>query len=308
MQDEKLQKVLARSGLGSRREMERFIEQGHVFVNGEPARLGDRIKEGDEVEIDGRPVRIVFPSQAPCRVLIYNKPLGEVCTRHDPEGRATVFDKLPPLKQGRWIIVGRLDINTSGLLLFTTDGELANRLMHPSANIDREYAARVLGEVDEAMLERLKQGVLLEDGMAKFSDVQFFDGEGANKWYHCVVMEGRNREVRRLWESQGVQVNRLKRVRFGPVFLPSDVKVGTWRELETREINILRDEAGLEAIKPLAITREEKIEEQRLYRRQRARQSSDAPEASRQARPTGRPKGRSVGRRATTRARRVPRR
>lgn len=308
MQDEKLQKVLARSGFGSRREMERFIDEGRVMLNGERARLGDRVKEGDKVELDGRPARLVFPSEAPCRVLIYNKPLGEVCTRHDPEGRPTVFDNLPPLKQGRWIIIGRLDINTTGLLLFTTDGELANRMMNPSANIDREYAVRVLGDVDEAMLERLKQGVLLDDGMANFTDVQFFDGEGANKWYHCVVMEGRNREVRRLWESQGVQVNRLKRVRFGPVFLPSDIKVGTWRELGVREINILCDEVGLPHVKPAALTREEAIEEQRRYKRQRARQSTDAPATSERHKPGARPRGRSVGRRTVSKARRVPKR
>jgi len=308
MQDEKLQKVLARSGFGSRREMERYIEAGRITLNGERARLGDRVKEGDRIEMDGRPVNPIFRSEAACRVLIYNKPIGEVCTRHDPEGRPTVFDNLPPLKQGRWIVIGRLDINTTGLLLFTTDGELANRMMHPSANIDREYAARVLGEVDEAMLERLKQGVLLEDGMASFSDVRFFDGEGANKWFHCVVMEGRNREVRRLWESQGVQVNRLKRVRFGPVFLPSDIKVGTWRELATREINILRDEVGLEPVKPVALTPGEAIDEQRRYKRQRSRQSTDAPAAPAANKSAARPKGRSVGRRTTTKARRVPKR
>lgn len=308
MEDEKLQKVLARSGFGSRREMERFIEAGRVSVNGELARLGDRVKEGDAVEMDGRPVNLIFRSEAGCRVLIYNKPIGEVCTRHDPEGRPTVFGNLPPLKRGRWIVIGRLDINTTGLLLFTTDGELANRMMHPSASIDREYAARVLGEVDDAMLERLKQGVLLEDGMANFSDVRFFDGEGANKWFHCVVMEGRNREVRRLWESQGVQVNRLKRVRFGPVFLPSDIKVGTWRELGTREINILCDEVGLEHIKPPAITREEAIDEERRYKRQRVRQSTDTPAKPAQNRSSGKPRGRSVGRRTTSKARKVSKR
>ncbi|WP_432696354.1 23S rRNA pseudouridine(2605) synthase RluB [Marinobacterium sp. YM272] len=294
MQDEKLQKVLARSGLGSRREMERYISEGRVTINGESAQLGDRVKEGDEVTVDGRSVPLVYSSESPCRVLIYNKPVGEVCTRHDPEGRPTVFDNLPPLKVGRWIVIGRLDINTTGLLIFTTDGELANSMMHPSANIDREYAVRVLGTVDEPMLERLKQGVLLEDGMANFSDVQFFDGEGANKWYHCVVMEGRNREVRRLWESQGLQVNRLKRVRFGPVFLPSDVKVGTWRELGVTEINVLRDELALERIKPQARSREEQIDQKRRYTRQRARQTTEKQVPERQH---TKPRGRSVGRR-----------
>ncbi|TCK03048.1 23S rRNA pseudouridine(2605) synthase RluB [Marinobacterium mangrovicola] len=294
MQDEKLQKVLARSGLGSRREMERYISEGRVAVNGETAQLGDRVKEGDQVSVDGRSVSLVYSSDSPCRVLIYNKPVGEVCTRHDPEGRPTVFDNLPPLKVGRWIVIGRLDINTTGLLIFTTDGELANRMMHPSANIDREYAVRVLGDVNEQMLEHLKKGVLLEDGMANFSDVRYFDGEGANKWYHCVVMEGRNREVRRLWESQGLQVNRLKRVRFGPVFLPSDVKVGTWRELGGKEINVLRDELGLDRVQSQVRSREEQVEEKRRYSRQRARQSTESKVVEQRSHKA---KARSVGRR-----------
>ncbi|MBR9882650.1 MAG: pseudouridine synthase [Oceanospirillales bacterium] len=301
MLDEKLQKVLARSGFGSRREMERVIDEGRVSLNGEPAKLGDRVKEGDKVTLDGRPVQLVFAAEGTRRVLIYNKPLGEVCTRRDPEGRPTVFDNLPPLKQGRWIIIGRLDINTTGLLLFTTDGELANRMMHPSANIDREYAVRVLGDVNDEMLERLKQGVLLEDGMAQFSDVRYFDGEGANKWYHCVVMEGRNREVRRLWESQGLQVNRLKRVRFGPVFLPSDVKVGTWRELGSKEVDVLSDELSLERVKARARTREEVVEEKRRYGRQRARQSAQAQGHNAPEKRASKPRGRSVGKRNTRR-------
>lgn len=296
MLDEKIQKVLARSGVGSRREMERWIEAGRVFINGRKASLGDRVSEKDAVSVDNKPVKLIFASESPRRVLIYNKPLDEVCTRHDPEGRPTVFDNLPPLKQGRWIVVGRLDINTTGLLIFTTDGELANRLMHPSAQIDREYAVRVLGEVNDEMLERLKQGVLLEDGMAKFTDVRFFNGEGANKWYHCVLMEGRNREVRRLWESQGIQVNRLKRVRFGPVFLPSDVKVGTWRELGRKECNILAAEVDLPAdTVPLNKTPAQLEVEERRFRRQRVRQhATDGKSENRNAR---KPRGRSVGKR-----------
>lgn len=271
MSDEKLQKVLARSGLGSRREMERWIEEGRFSIDGRPAGLGDRIGPNANVKLDGRPVKLVFERESQRRVLIYNKPLGEISTRHDPEGRKTVFDHLPPLKQGRWIAVGRLDINTTGLLLFTTDGELANAMMHPSAQIDREYAVRVLGEVDEAMLERLKQGVLLEDGMARFTDVQFFDGEGANKWFHCVVMEGRNREVRRLWESQGVQVSRLKRVRYGPLFLPSDVPVGTWKELTPKEVTALAKMLGLAEKRPPRLKPAERTELQRRFKRQRSR-------------------------------------
>ena len=271
MSDEKLHKVLARSGIGSRREMERWIKEGRVSVNGAVATLGDRISEGDTAEVDGHSVQLIFDQQAERRVLIYNKPVGEICTRHDPEGRPTVFRHLPPLKEGRWIAIGRLDINTSGLLLFTTDGELANALMHPSAQIDREYAVRVLGNVDDGMLGRLKEGVLLEDGMARFTDVQFFDGEGANKWFHCVVMEGRNREVRRLWESQEVQVNRLKRVRFGPIFLPSDVKSGTWKELTVKEVNSLAKMLELKPKRGARMTASEKQQYDRRYKKQKAR-------------------------------------
>ncbi|GGK74202.1 23S rRNA pseudouridine(2605) synthase RluB [Amphritea balenae] len=271
MNDEKLQKVLARSGVGSRREMERWIEAGRISVNGELATLGDRISVRDEVEVDGVAQKMVFDRDSERRVLVYNKPLGEVSTRHDPEGRATVFDHLPPLKQGRWIAVGRLDINTSGLLLFTTDGELANNLMHPSANIDREYAVRILGDVNDDMIARLKKGVLLDDGMARFSDVQYFDGDGANKWYHVVVMEGRNREVRRLWESQSVQVSRLKRVRYGPFFLPSEVKAGHWKELEQKEINMLSSMMGMKQKKNKALTVKEKEQANRRVKRQKTR-------------------------------------
>lgn len=272
MSDEKLQKVLARSGYGSRREMERWIGEGRFSINGEKATLGDRVARRDAVQLDGRPIELVSEVDSPRRVLIYNKPVGEVSTRQDPEGRPTVYDHLPPLKNGRWIAIGRLDINTSGLLIFTTDGELANKMMHPSANIDREYAVRVLGNIDEDMVSRLKEGVLLEDGMAKFTDVQFFDGDGANKWYHCVVMEGRNREVRRLWESQGIKVSRLKRVRYGSVFMPSDVKIGTWKELENKEVKAISKQLELGDKKPLKMKPAEKAGFERRYKNQRIRQ------------------------------------
>lgn len=243
---EKLQKVLARLGLGSRREIEHWIGEGRVQVNGAVASLGQRVGAQDAIAVDGRLIKREAATEAVRRVLIYNKPDGEICTRDDPEGRPTVFDRLPKPKEGRWINIGRLDINTTGLLLFTTDGELANRLMHPSYEMDREYAVRVRGEVDEDMLERLKTGVMLEDGPARFTDIQEAPGgEGFNHWYHCVVMEGRNREVRRLWESQGVVVSRLKRVRFGPVFLTSDLPMGRWREMSQGEIDILSEEVGL---------------------------------------------------------------
>ncbi|MDI3322765.1 pseudouridine synthase [Pontibacterium granulatum] len=275
MADEKLHKVLARSGIGSRREMERWIQDGRVIVNNEKATLGDRIGPQDVVKVDGHEVKLVFGKDATRRVLIYNKPVGEICTRHDPEGRATVFRHLPPLKEGRWIAIGRLDINTSGLLLFTTDGELANALMHPSANIDREYAVRILGEVEDNTLQTLTEGVLLEDGMARFTDVRYFDGEGANKWFHCVVMEGRNREVRRLWESQGLQVSRLKRVRYGPVFLPSDVRAGTWREMTPKEVKELSKMMEVAPKKSRSLSIAEKEQMKRRYKRQRTRRSED---------------------------------
>ncbi|BAU75626.1 23S rRNA pseudouridine(2605) synthase RluB [Metapseudomonas furukawaii] len=248
---EKLQKVLARMGLASRRDIEAWIGEGRVKVNGEVATLGQRVDSHDAISVDGRLLKREEAVESVRRVLIYNKPEGEVCTRDDPEGRPTVFERLPRLRAGRWINIGRLDINTTGLLLFTTDGELANRLMHPSYEMDREYAVRVRGEVTEEMLENLKQGVMLEDGPAKFTDIQEAPGgEGLNHWYHCVVMEGRNREVRRLWESQGLVVSRLKRVRFGPVFITSDLTMGRWREMSQSEVDILSAEVGL---KPVAL-------------------------------------------------------
>ena len=246
---EKLQKVLARLGLASRREIETWIAEGRVKVNGAAAILGQRVDANDAIALDGRLLKREEITGSVRRVLIYNKPDGEICTRDDPEGRPTVFDRLPRPKEGRWINIGRLDINTTGLLLFTTDGELANRLMHPSYQMDREYAVRVRGEVTEEMLENLKNGVMLEDGPAKFTDIKEAPGgEGFNHWYHCVVMEGRNREVRRLWESQGLVVSRLKRVRFGPVFMTSDLPMGRWRELTQREIDILSEEVGLQSV------------------------------------------------------------
>ncbi|MBO3274614.1 23S rRNA pseudouridine(2605) synthase RluB [Pseudomonas schmalbachii] len=283
---EKLQKVLARLGVGSRRDVEAWISEGRVKVNGAVATLGQRVDSHDAIAVDDHLLRREAAEENVRRVLIYNKPEGEVCTRDDPEGRPTVFDRLPRLRSGRWINVGRLDINTTGLLLFTTDGELANRLMHPSYEMDREYAVRVRGEVDEDMMERLKNGVMLEDGPAKFSDIQQAPGgEGFNHWYHVVVMEGRNREVRRLWESQGVVVSRLKRVRFGPVFLTSELTMGRYREMEQREVDILSEEVGL---KPVALpkmttkAREKQERQERKLSKPLAR--SERPDAGRGSR------------------------
>lgn len=244
---EKLQKVLARAGVGSRREMERAISNRKVTVNGLVAKLGDRVTDKDRIEFDGKRVTSGFQASQRLRVILYNKPEGQICSRSDPEGRPTVYDNLPRVAHSRWVSVGRLDFNTSGLLLFTNDGGLANRLMHPSTGIDREYLVRIQGEVDNEMLQRLRDGVLLDDGMARFTDVQEGSQEGSNRWYYCVVMEGRNREVRRLWESQGVRVSRLKRVRYGNIFIPSHVRAGQWVELDEREVAELCETAGVEA-------------------------------------------------------------
>lgn len=246
---EKIQKVLAARGLGSRREIEGWISDGRIRVNGKIATLGDRVSEKDRIQVDGKNVSTRKSSH---RYLLYNKPEGEICSRDDPEGRATVFDKLPKLRNQRWISVGRLDYNTGGLLLFTTDGELANRLMHPSSNIEREYAVRVLGDVTEEALGRMKEGVLLEDGIYRFADIQQHpnaeDNQGsANQWYYVVLMEGKNREVRRLWESQGYTVSRLKRVRYGSFFIPSAVRAGRFVDLKTRDIKELYRMAGYDS-------------------------------------------------------------
>ncbi|MGD8176472.1 23S rRNA pseudouridine(2605) synthase RluB [Marinimicrobium sp. ARAG 43.8] len=267
--DEKLQKVLARSGLGSRREMERAIEAGDVRVNDRVAHLGDRVTPDDAIWYRGEPVT-VRSAVTRQRVILYNKPEGEICSRQDPEGRRTVFENLPALKGERWISVGRLDYNTSGLLLFTNDGELANKLMHPSSVIDREYLVRIQGAVDEEMKRQLVEGVLLEDGVARFTDIVEGAGEGRNRWFYCVVMEGRNREVRRLWESQGVKVSRLKRVRYGNIFIPSHVRVGQWIELNDKEIRDLMLTAGLERPKVERLKPEEKRRLERQEKRLRA--------------------------------------
>lgn len=237
---EKLQKVLARAGKGSRREMETVISAGRVSVDGKVAYLGDRVEGTEQIRVDGHLVKIKAADDDICRVLMYNKPEGEMCTRKDPEGRPTVFDRLPPLEAGRWVAVGRLDINTSGMLLFTTDGELANRLMHPSRKVEREYAVRVFGEVNEAMLQTLRTGVKLEDGPARFQKITYRGGEGRNHWFHVVLSEGRNREVRRLWESQDVQVSRLIRVRYGDMEMKRQLPLGGWAELNLKEVNYYR--------------------------------------------------------------------
>lgn len=241
---ERLQKLLAAAGMGSRRALEKRIEAGEARVNGEAARLGATVKDGDVVELDQRRWKVVA-KPVRHRTLIYNKPEGEVTTRSDPEGRPTVFDRLPKIRGARWVAIGRLDINTTGLLLLTTDGELANTMMHPSSNVDREYACRVRGEAAPEQLEALLKGVELDDGPASFSDIQPAGGSGENHWYHATIMEGRNREVRRLWESQGLVVSRLKRVRYGAAFLPKRLLVGKWHEIDPRDHVVLREDVGL---------------------------------------------------------------
>jgi len=242
---EKLQKVLARAGLGSRRELEQWIENGRVSVNGAVARLGDRVGVNDEVAVDGRALRLRPARDRPPRVLRYHKPAGEVCTRRDPEGRPTVFERLPGLRGRRWIVVGRLDVNTSGLLLFTDDGELAHRLMHPSSALEREYAVRVYGAVPAETIERLTAGVPLDDGEGRFHSLADAGGEGRNHWYKVSVREGRNRLVRRLWDSQGVEVSRLIRIRYACVALPRRLRAGRWDELTEAEVKSLMDAAGM---------------------------------------------------------------
>lgn len=236
---EKLQKVLARIGLGSRREIEQWIIAGRLSINNTKATLGDRIHLSDTVTLDGRPITLRTTEEVGQRVIIYHKPAGELSTRNDPEGRPTVFDNLPKLRGRRWISVGRLDFNTSGLLIFTTDGELANHLMHPSSEIEREYAVRLLGTLTEEQIRRLKRGVKLEDGMASFDDILDAGGEGANHWYHVILREGRNREVRRLFETEGLTVSRLIRVRFAHITLPRYLRPGKWIDLEKSDIEAL---------------------------------------------------------------------
>ena len=262
---EKLHKALANLGWGSRRKMEQWISEGRVTIDGAVARLGDRVRAGQIVRLDGKPVDLEEAREV--RVLLYHKPVREVCSRHDPEGRKTVFERLPKLKSGRWISVGRLDFNTSGVLLFTTDGALANALMHPSNAIEREYLVRVMGRVDDPMLERLKSGVELDDGPARFSDIQEGGGEGINRFFYVVLMEGRNREVRRLWESQGLTVSRLKRVRYGEVFLPSKLKKGQWLELPQRDVDVIYDMAGLPARDAAGLSKNEQERRDRFAKK-----------------------------------------
>ncbi len=243
---ERLHKLLAQSGIGSRREMEELIAEGRVNVNGETAQVGQSASPGDRIKVNGKLVHLKFSNRLP-RVIIYHKPEGEIVSRDDPEHRPTVFTSLPRMSGGRWVAVGRLDFNTSGLLLFTTSGDLANRLMHPRYNLVREYAVRVLGELPEGAKEQLLAGVELDDGVAQFATFEEAGGEGANRWYRVSLFEGRNREVRRMFESFGVVVSRLMRVRYGPFVLPSNLKRGHVLELGEADVKKLMTDFDMES-------------------------------------------------------------
>jgi len=264
---ERLQKIMAQSGHGSRRNIEILIAQGHITINGQVAKLGDTVGPGDKVKLDGAPIRLRFGEPLP-RVLMYHKPEGEIVTRDDPEGRATVFEKLPKVSGGRWVSVGRLDLNTGGLLIFTTNGELANRLTHPRFEVEREYAVRLLGELTEEQKEKLLTGVDIEGESCKFDSIEDRGGEGANHWYHVVLREGKNREVRKMCESVGLMVSRLMRVRFGAVELPTFLKRGMMKEMDETQVQELLNFAGMnEPEEPKAASPDEEDEHDNIGNR-----------------------------------------
>nr|VFK10758.1 MAG: ribosomal large subunit pseudouridine synthase B [Candidatus Kentron sp. LPFa]VFK27256.1 MAG: ribosomal large subunit pseudouridine synthase B [Candidatus Kentron sp. LPFa] len=290
---EKLQKVLAEVGLGSRRLLEGWIEAGRVTVNGVKAQLGARVGVTDKIRVDGREIFRSLPGAERVRVLRYHKPVGEICSRADPEGRSSVFDRLPDISRGRWIAIGRLDINTCGLLLFTNRGELANRLMHPSSGMEREYAVRVLAwdsKTDTArpgrnlvegrdnrvapdVMERLRKGVRLEDGIARFENIVDVGGQGRNHWYHVTIKEGKTHEVRRLWEAVGLRVSRLIRVRYGPIRLQRELHPGHWEELSAKETEGLARSVGLGGLVDSAPPRSQRPRSTGYGRRNAAGQS-----------------------------------
>lgn len=243
---ERIQKFLAHHGAGSRRQIDALLQQGRISVNGKVAKPGDQVEGREKIAIDGKLLRLRRHEARP-KILMYHKPVGEICTRSDPGKREDVFQNLPALNQGRWVSIGRLDINTSGLLLFTSDGELANRLMHPSYEVEREYAVRVHGAVNSDMLKQLSEGVELDDGPARFEQIIDSGGSGSNHWYHVVIKEGRNREIRRLWEAVGVEVSRLVRVRYDSFNLPKWLKPGKYRMLEDEAVKRVYQRLGLGA-------------------------------------------------------------
>ncbi len=297
---ERLQKVLANLGLGSRREVENWISEGRIKVDGETAILGCQVDGTENITLDGRKVEISNEQQER-RVLIYYKPEGEITSRHDPEGRPTIFDSLPRISQGRWITVGRLDINTQGLLLVTNDGELAHRLMHPSHELEREYAVRVIGDFTDEMADNMRNGIEFEDGVSKFEEILWSGGTGANFWYHVTVKGGKNREVRRLWESQGLMVSRLIRIRYGNVELPKGLREGQFIDIDPETLKELVESVGLEHQR---VVLDEKTERQRSkarrvsgsQRERRAELSRDHRSSERRSNDRNRSEGRSFNR------------
>lgn len=300
---ERLQKVMAGAGLGSRRSLETRIDEGGVLVNGKKASLGRSVKADDRI-LFRQQEWLVTAATTQHRTLIYNKPEGELTTRADPQGRPTVFDRLPRVTGARWVAVGRLDINTTGLLLLTTDGELANAMMHPSHQVDREYVCRIRGQVSDEQVEKLRQGVQLEDGPARFSDIKRLPGSSANQWFQVTIMEGRNREVRRLWEAVGCTVSRLKRVRYGAAKLPKGLRVGAWSEVSQREHRILREDVKLAASAGQLTL--QAIKSRGQTRPQRTTQRTAKPAARHAARPGAKPGSPSgTGRRPHPRSRKA---
>lgn len=243
---EKLQKVLARAGKGSRRELEKMIANGEVSVNGKIATLGVRVEPSDSIRLNGHIVSIEESEQQICRVIAYHKQEGELSTRKDPEGRDTIFDRLPKIRNARWIAIGRLDTNTSGLMLFTTDGELANRLTRSKMEIEREYAVRTFGEVEDKTIQHLRAGVQTDEGMANLTKIKLQPGEGLNRWYHVILNNGRDRLVRKMWEVEEVQLSRLIRLRYGNIVLEKSLPRGGWQDMNLDQINYLRGLVGLE--------------------------------------------------------------
>lgn len=299
---QRLHKLLALAGLGSRRDMEELIASGRVTINGQVAQVGAGVTPSDVVKLDRRILHLPFESELP-RVLLYHKPEGEIVSQDDPEKRATVFDKLPRVRGGRWVAIGRLDINTSGLLIFTTSGELANHFMHPRYEVEREYAVRLMGELTEGQMLQLREGIELEDGIAQFDSIQDKGGEGANHWYEVSLREGRNREVRRLFEAIGLMVSRLMRVRFGPVNLPARLKRGQMLELPPKEVAGLLEWAGLPVPRSPQRTQKEK---ESLGKTFRPKEHKPASRARTLASPGAKPVGRQVpARKAPTAKRRI---
>ena len=310
---ERLHKLLAAAGLGSRREIEDWIRAGRISVNGQPATIGQSIELRDRVAIDKKPFRFKLEPKSgkarPPRVLLYNKPEGEIVSRDDPVGRPTVFAQLPRLRGSKWIAVGRLDINTGGLLLFTTSGDLANRLMHPRYEIEREYAVRIMGVLTKAQGQQLTQGVEMEDGLAKLDHIEDRGGEGSNHWYHVILKEGRNREVRRIFQAVGLMVSRLIRVRYGAITLPPRVKRGLFLELEPLQVQALLKVTGLTDEPDAQAATEKRFERPRTTGRESTGETKPgrAPRSARPTKPSASRAEKPKPRKPSTTAQRKPR-